>query len=538
MTSLQVIVPAAEIEDSRTATISATATTSRSDSSVASSESSTGGLGYKRPSRRKKPAFVSGSNDVLSPKIARIVSSESGLSGKPVEGPSLLDSILNQMTKTETVRSANAKFLEQCAVQEEHEMNRRRALNMLQSPERSTEEQTSGVKCLCPSGEITERNIMEADDKSGMVCIKCGVMVGLSLTHCLYERVQRFDIPPAGSGNESKDRKSFGVESSKERAKIKLANVQSTKVGRALQNPQLKIQRQASRAEHTERVGLTRAQSQLMDRAMVEVNKMIQGIGRDPDQCPVFDWATRAIEKAFKTAGAHSVLCGDSNRRWACEERRYECPALILSASALSIASEAVRSAIEAIVANESDEDGTAKTDLAVSVRQTKSLLSPVLSTYASAVHVSEPLHRRFHALLYGNMKSACKLAPLHSAENSASTSSFAGNDSPLIDISTKVKIGIESLLKLGWIDFAVAREANGFCASAEFVQWSLPLSEWSSDVLALMVAMSATSGDKSRLQTHLEKLARTERLSLKTIEENMIGSLVKDETFTDNPWN
>jgi hypothetical protein len=493
----------------------------------------------KGPSRKRSQERLNAS----SPKLARIISSGSGFDGQQIGAPSILDSILTGMTKTEEKRSTNVKFVELCTRQEEAELARRQAFQILESHEDQTgEAKKSQIRCLCPGGSTAEKDLEEAFDKSGMVCTKCGTIVAPLAMTPLFERVQRFDIPQDSSGRDSKSRMSFGVESSKERAKLRMSSVPATNVSRSHKAAQTKIHNAASRSEHTESVGLNHTQDLRRQRAMVEVHRMVFAVGRDPDKCCFFDNATRMIESAFLAAGAHSVVCGCTNG----EKFPDMCPALFLTASPISIASEALRSAIDAVLAAESDDAGNATTDVSLSARQVRALLAPALSSYISAVHVSGPLRTRFHTLLHrkDQLKNACIASGGAIRSSNSSTSSsvvvYEAPDTLIPSTSTakKVKLSVESLLKLGWIDLDASRVATRFCSSAEFVQWSSQLSEWSCDIVALMISIVATKGDKASLNSHMARLAKTERISMKTIEENMDFSLENYANTEGDIWN
>ena len=434
------------------------------------------------------------------------------------------------MDETEQKRGKNAKLIELCELECAQERALKHAHDTI-----SSEDADRKIAVLCKGCSNTDASKMEeCHDKSGIVCTLCGVVNATNFQSSLFERVQRYDVSKVNSVISASRSAADGLESSKERSKIRSNEVYSTRVAHKHKTAQGKLTREAAVVENTESIGLSKTHDLRKQRAMVEVHKMLKNIGRDPDTCQIFDSATRSINKVFKLAGAHMIICR-------CEFDT--CPSQILNAAASSIACESVRHTIGSMLI---EEDASSVN----SVRQARTLLSSTLSRYESVSHVSDPLRVKFETLArnMASLKKPC-LVPISVGFPTTNSMQSIGSIDTVVattedlqptavsSISKKVKISIESLVSLGWVDTQAALVATSFCSSAEFYQWASVLSAWSPDMLALMVAVSSIEGDKSNLERQLEKLSKTERVNIETVKENMLRSLIEDSKTKEDLW-
>lgn len=428
--------------------------------------------------------------------------------------PNVLDEILGKMSSFS--RSRSMSFGQRFTAEAEDMLAAQRKRDRLQAMD---DDAADCVWSCRGCGTKDRSNLVESDDHSSMTCSLCGACEGVVCAETSHQKSQRgSELEDISMALASDDQ----IESATSRSKFRINAAKLSSTPSSMRAASDATLRRAARDAVLKEEHLDPRSKRRMDASLVFLHATFREFGADPDRSPLCNSVSLKICRAFAKNSAHCSTCTLEDR---------SCIGSFLAfASTKLVAKTALKAELSvAKAAADAGEAYAGYLDPQATMRQ-HGILAPSLETVPHDALIA------FNFILAASpdkICTPCTPTTFHDDSDGGDVGEGEGEDE-LVPVSIeeldddtfaqKLALSTRSLVELGLVSDAAARQAACHAASISCCAWLSVHNMWPPDVVALLfvhaVAVQTTGSVPGGLTKVLKKLRKKHSIESTTIQE------------------
>ena len=325
----------------------------------------------------------------------------------------------------------------------------------------------------CTGCRQTDRSKLRlADDKSGMVCERCGALQQTNFQETAYESAQR-----TSTVNEDSmlcpELTSDEFCNAKDRKRARSSHTKLPQKYSSAQELALKT------SEQTTYTLEARARKRV-DKCIVSIHTTFRSCGFDPDSHLLCKASTELASRLFLKANDHMTTCQASGRGCALSLLRFADPKLISKACIHHILTKG-----KDVTAKGETFEGLTAIDLSGAETKLNVELAPFLQNRGVVVASNQSITK----VLTSTDEELCK--PCEEELDEADVplpEPHTTQPSNVDEFIAQLMISLESAKQIGWIDESMLDLARVDVVSANMYSWILEVASWPPDVVCCLI--------------------------------------------------